>query len=152
MKPKFLPPACILSLLFFVQCGPDPEPKTEPTQREIVIEKMTSGTGTWAPGGNSGITVEGVDVTETLFPGFTIKFESSDRFTTTGTTPVWLRSDTWNLNDAGTAFVRGQDNKTVTISNLSDTQIKLTLEWDDTTYGDGRKRSLKGTHEFILGK
>jgi hypothetical protein len=139
----------------FIHCGGD-DPKPDPvvpTPVEKVTEMLTAGTATWTPSGSAGITVDGVDVTADLFEGFAIKFGEST-FTTTGTTPVWLRTDTWQFtNENATAFTRGQDGKTVTITSISDTQLKLTLEWDQTTYEEGgRKKSIPGTYQFILNK
>lgn len=131
--------------------GDDPEPAA-PTEQEKVTQMLTSGGGTWTPQPSSGVTVDGVDVTDDLFSGFTITFQEKT-FTTTGTSPVWLRQDTWFFkNGSSTVIVRGQDSKEVTITEISDTQLKLTLEWNQTTTEGGRQGSLKGKHEFILTK
>lgn len=143
---------CVLVVSFtFIQCGGS-DPKPVPTEKERVTALLTSNGGKWSPS-SSGITVDGVDVTQDLFKDFSITF-SANTFTTTGTTPVWLRNDTWSFKDeTATVFIRGQDGKEVTINSISETQLKMTLEWDQTTTAeDGRKRSLQGTHEFILNK
>jgi hypothetical protein len=138
----------------FVHCGgDDPKPDPEPTQREKVTALLTANGGKWQPSGAVGITVDGVDVTSELFENFSITF-SETTFTTTGTSPVWLRSDTWTFkNDNADVIIRGQDGKEVSILEISETQLKLKLEWDETTTtSGGRKKSLKGTHEFTLNK
>jgi hypothetical protein len=137
----------------FMACGPGEPDPVEPTQAEKVTTMLTSGTGTWAAASGSGITVGGDDVTSELFTGFSIKF-GDGTLTTTGTTPVWLRQDTWEFKDeTASAIIRGQDDKEVTITSISDTQLKLTLQWDSTTYEEGgRKRSIPGTYEFTLTK
>lgn len=138
--------SCVLS-----GCGGDPEP-TPLTESEKVTKLLTANGETWAPAASSGITIDGVDVTEDLFPGFTITF-LDNTLTTTGTTPVWLRQDTWRFKDeTAKVIIRGQDNKEVTITEISATQLKLTLVWTETTTEGGRKLSLKGIHEFILNK
>jgi hypothetical protein len=136
---------------FLSACGGgDPEPSK--TQSEKVTEMLTAGTGTWAPANSSGVTVDGVDVTEDLFSGFTITFQDGT-LTTTGTSPVWLREDTWQFKDeSATTFIRGQDSKEVIIEEVSSSQLKLALEWSETTTSGGRKRSLKGKHVFTLSK
>lgn len=129
----------------------DPKPKL--TQAEKVTKMLTSNGGTWAPVGSTGITLDGVDVTQDLFTGFSITF-SEQTFTTTGTSPVWLRQDTWSFKDENAnIIIRGQDGKEVTIIDISDTQLKLSLVWDQTTYQDGgRQKSLPGKYEFVLKK
>jgi hypothetical protein len=154
MTPRILAFVCLISVCFtLVNCGDDPKPEVVPTEAERVTEILQASGASWSPAASAGITVDGVDVTEDLFPGFAISF-GANTFTTTGTTPVWLRSDTWAFTDeTATAFTRGQDGKTVTISILSETQLKLTLEWDQTTYEDGgRIRSIPGTYQFVLNR
>ncbi len=129
--------------------GDDPGPQT--TEQEKVLQILTGGTGTWSPPATNGITLEGTDVTEEFFSGFTIRFAGNQLFTT-GTTPVWLRQDTWQFKSgSSTIFIRGQDDKEVTIESISETELKLTLEWTSTTFG-GRTGSLPGRYSFTLRK
>lgn len=130
--------------------GSDPEPVVS-AETEKVAEILTSSGGTWTPQPSAGVTVDGVDVTEALFPGFSITFHEKT-FTTTGTTPVWLREDTWTFKDAtAKVIIRGSDQREITITEISATQLKLTLDWTLTTHENGgRQGSLKGKHEFIL--
>jgi hypothetical protein len=131
----------VLSLLF--GCKHDPKPTTV----QKVTKMLTS--GTWNP---AIITVDGVDVSSDLFAGFSIAFSEST-FTTTGTSPVWLRQDTWRFKDENaTIIIRNQDNKEIAITNISETQLTFTLEWDQTTYENGRERSLAGKYEFQFNK
>lgn len=157
MKNKFLESIrtktqilALLSVWVLSGCGGDSDPA--PTEAEKVTKLLTASGGTWAPASNGGITVDGVDVTDDLFPGFSITFYEST-FTTTGTTPVWLPEDTWQFKDSSAkVIIRGQDDREITITELSATQLKLTLEWPATTTSGGRSGSLKGKHEFILNK
>jgi hypothetical protein len=137
--------------------GHHPTPTPEPTQKEKVTAKLIAGNGTWTPAA-SGISVNQsgtiTDVTQTLFKDFTIKFTATT-ITTAGTTPVWLRSDTWHFkDDAATVIVRGMDNKEITMTFVSDTQLKLSLQWDKTTTAPagGRVESVPGIYEFTLNK
>ena len=133
----------------FLSCKKD-DPAPAKTEVEKVTEMLTSGGG-W---GTTLVTIDGVDVTEDLFSGFSITFNAST-FTTTGISPVWLRQDTWTFKDeTARIIIRGQDNKEITITEISATQLKLAMEWDQTTteIEGGRKRSLKGKHEFVLNK
>lgn len=142
----------ITSLSFLSGCGgSDPEPAA-PTEAQKVTQLLMSNGGSWTPAASAGVTVDGVDVTQDLFPGFTITFQEKT-FTTTGTSPVWLRQDTWGFKDqTAKVILRGQDGKEITISEISASQLKLTLEWPETTHESGRQGSLKGKHEFLLTK
>lgn len=85
-----------------------------------------------------------------LFTGFRITFSGSS-FTATNGGPVWPATGTWTLNSAGTIITRG-DGLTVTIDNISDTVLALSLTWDKTTLGGGRSGSIEGSHVFTFGK
>jgi len=143
----------VVTIVSFASCGgggKDPEPIVE-TQKEKVTKMLQASGGTWSPS-SSGITVDNADASS-LFQGFTIKF-GDGTLTTTGTTPVWLRNDTWSFkDDNANVIIRGQDNKEVSIESVSDTQLKLKLQWDQYTYEDGgRKKSIPGNYEFTLTK
>jgi hypothetical protein len=138
----------------FMMCGSDPgtDPPAEPTEVEKATEMLTSGTATWAPSASAGIIMDGSDVTAEFFTGFSIKF-SATTFTTTGDTPFFEATDTWTFKDeTAKVIVRGSDGKEMPITSLTDTQLKFTLEWDQTTYEEGRKKSIPGTYEFTLTK
>lgn len=138
------------AVCFLSACGgSDPEPSK--TQSEKVTEMLTAGGGTWSPASSSGVTVDGVDVTEDLFPGFTITF-GDGTLTTTGTSPVWLREDTWRFKDeSATTIIRGQDSREIVIQEVTSSQLTMALDWPETTSG-GRNGSLKGKHVFTLTK
>lgn len=130
-------------------CGGDDPTAVAQTQK--VTEMLTSSGGTWTPASAGGVTVDGVDVTEELFSGFTITFQDGT-YTTTGASPVWPAEDTWSFKDeTAIVIIRGSDQKEVTIAQISSTELKLELEWPETTYG-GRKSSLQGKHVFTLNK
>lgn len=129
----------------------DPVPP-ELSEQEKVTALLTGGTGLWTPPVNNSITLAGVDVTEELFSGFSIRFTATQLFTT-GTTPVWLRTDTWQFKPgSSTVIIRGQDGKEVTIEEINEAQLKLILDWDQTTFEGGRTNSLPGRYEFIFNK
>ena len=146
--------ALATTIVSFVACGgggSDPEPVIEETQKEKVTKLLQASGSSWTPS-STGITVDNADASQ-LFEGFTIKF-GDGTLTTTGTTPVWLRSDTWTFkNDDANVIIRGQDNKEISIESVSDTQLKLSLQWDQYTYEDGgRKKSIPGNYVFTLTK
>jgi hypothetical protein len=141
----------VVTVVFMACGGSDPKPEPVKTDQEKVTEALTSGSGTWSTSA-SGIVVDGVDVTDDLFKDFTIKFAPTT-FTTTGTTPVFLRSDTWHFKDeTAKVIIRGQDNKELTITSVTATELKLSLTWDKTTYEGGRQKSIPGTYVFTLTK
>jgi hypothetical protein len=123
------------------------------TKVERATKLLTQEGGTWSPT-EASITMDGLDVTDEFFSGFSITF-GEGTFTTSGTTPMWLDEDTWSFKDnTATVIVRGQDNKELTIVELTKTKLVLTLEWDQTTTVEegGRKKSLPGTYQFVLTK
>jgi hypothetical protein len=126
-----------------------------PTKVEKATKLLTQNGGTWSPSSAS-ITMDGIDVTTEFFDGFTMTFTEEGTVTTTGTSPMWLREDTWSFKDAtASVFVRGQDDAEITIVELTKSSFVFTMEWDQTTYEEddgGRKRSLPGTYEFKLSK
>jgi hypothetical protein len=142
----------LLPIIYMACSGSEPDPVVEKTEKEKVTEMITASGAAWTTSASSGITVDGVDVTEDLFENFSITF-GDGTYTTTGTTPVWQRSDTWSFkDDTAKSIIRG-DGKEVTITSVSATQLKLTLTWDQTTYEEGgRKRSIPGVYSFTLNK
>jgi len=144
--------ALILSSLLLVSGCKKDDPAPEPTEQERVTALLTSGSGTWIPKGGGGITTQGIDVTADLFKDFTIRFTPTQIFTT-GTTPVWLRLDTWRFKPGSAeVIVRGQDTQEISIETISETELVLTLVWDETTFEGGRSGSLAGEYEFVLSK
>jgi hypothetical protein len=145
----------ILALLLIVSvsisCKKDSDPDPEPTEMEKVTTLLTATGGKWKPSTLANwVMVEGVNVTE-LFKDFTISFTATG-YTTSGTTPVWPRTDTWHFKDeAAKILIRDSDKKEVTIESVNETTLRITLTWDKTTYG-GRTTSVSGKHEFNLIK
>ena len=143
---------CLFALL--TQCkedGPGEPPKTE---AELRAEIMAG--GTWTPASSSPVTVNGLAVPE-LFTDFTITFTNTGtggNYTTTGTTPVWPRSGTWTFAGEDGLIFKREDNLEITIVEITETGLKLSLEWPETTYGErsGRSKSLVGTTVFTLSK
>lgn len=130
--------------------GSDPEP--ELTEKEKVTQLLTAGSGKWNPAPLANwVVVEGVNVSD-LFVGFTITFTATG-YTTSGTSPVWPRTGTWHFkDDAAKIFVRDSDNKEITIEQVSESTLRLTLTWDQTTYQGGRAQSIAGKYDFMLTK
>jgi hypothetical protein len=146
---KTLMMVTLLSIVLLNSCKKD---DPSPTAVQKVTRTLTAEGGTWTPPSTGGVTIDGTDVTQDLFDGFSITFSDDGSLTTTGTSPVWLREDTWRFNDAtATVILRGQDDKEIILEEVTKDQVKFSLEWDQTTTG-GRSRSLKGKHVFTLNK
>jgi hypothetical protein len=152
-KKSFLGIFAVMLLCLVSSCKKDNEdPAPEPTEAEKITTLLTAKGGKWNPSPSltNWVMVEGVNVSE-LFKDFSISFTSTG-YTTTGTTPVWARSGTWHFKDTSSKiFIRDSDNKEVTIESISETTLRITLTWDQTTYG-GRQQSISGKHEFNLTK
>jgi hypothetical protein len=130
----------IIVLFFFaftlLNCGND-----EPSAQEVQLKKLTQ--KTWQI---QSVNVNGVDQTM-LFLGMTLSI-AKNSFTTTAGGTVWPSSGTWEFaDDKATTFTRG-DNVLVTIEAISESHMTLTLVWDETTFGPGRKKSISGMHVF----
>jgi hypothetical protein len=147
----YLTYAIVALLLISLPCCKKDSAK--PSQEQRVTTLLIKGTGKWTPSLAGGVTVEGLDVTEDLFKDFSITF-TADKFFTTGTTPVFLREDTWRFkDDTATIILRGQDDKEITVETVSENELQLSLEWDQTTYEEGgRTRSIPGTVVFTMTK
>src|SRR6478609_10690598 len=102
----------LLSFVFLVfissSCkkkGNEEMPEPELTAAQKATNLLTANGGKWNPAPLSNwVTVEGVNVTD-LFKDFSITFTATG-YTTSGTTPVWSRSDTWSFkDDTGTVMI-----------------------------------------------
>ena len=144
----FIASILLFSGLYSCKKKGDPAPKLTEEQR---VTKLLSANA-WKPPTTTGwVLVDGVDASE-LFVGFTITFTETG-YTTTGTSPVWPATDTWKfLPGSTTEIIRGVDNLQVTIINVDDNTLKLTLFWDQETTTGGRKSSIRGKHEFNFSK
>lgn len=119
-------------------CGKPPV-----TEEEKVRNMLMS--GTWQI---QDVTVDGVNK-NSLFNGFTIKFNDAT-YTTTNGGPIWPASGTWHVSNPTTIVHNGGD--VISISSITETSLVLNLEWDQTTLGGGRVESVSGNHTFTFSK
>jgi hypothetical protein len=128
----------------------------EPTELEKYKTLLTG--GKWSPSSATNwVIVNGVDVSE-LFKDFTISFTETG-YTTTGTTPVWPRTDTWKFKTEASVkqgvaniVIRNSDGSEITIESLDEKSMKVTLFWNQETTDPGRTSSVEGKHEFTFSK
>jgi hypothetical protein len=152
---------CLTALAVFLSltlngCGGTPLEPTPPTELEKYTTLLTG--GKWSPSSATNwVVVNGVDVSE-LFKDFTITFTPTG-YTTTGTTPVWPRTDTWKFKTEASVkqgvaniVIRNSDGSEVTIESLDDKTMKLSLLWNKETTEGGRSTSIIGKHEFTFSK
>lgn len=90
------------------------------------------------------LTVDGVDKTNEYTDLSLLISEGT--YASTNGEPVWPASGTWSLVDGQTL---SRDNgETVYIDELKETNLTLSVDWQKTTYDEGRTRSIKGVHIF----
>ena len=144
-KKAILSLGLLLSLLLFSDCKKD---DPQPTEEERITKILTS--GQWLPATGNWVTAGGTSVVE-LFTDFKITFTETG-YTTTGTTPVWPRTDTWSFKPGSTTvLIRSSDKIEVTIESIDERSLRLSLIWNQDTFVEGgRQSSIKGKHEFNL--
>jgi len=152
----------LFCLLILAACKDD----AEPSKQEKVTKLLTQNGGQWKPStATNSITVEGIDVKDELFPGFDMQFtnDPAKQLITsgdspfwndaTGNHPIWPATDTWSFKDENAdVLIRGSDSREITIVSITETELIIQIEWDQTTFDFGRTASLPGVYEFILTK
>ncbi len=131
--------------LLFSSCGEDPsdpQPTIQEQTRLILVSspwKMTK------------VTVDGFDQTN-VYKDLVLTFLNTE-YTAVNGKGVWPATGFWNFdNTEATAIVRS-DGVRVEIQNISESSLRLSLDWDETTFiTTGRTLSLEGQHVFEFGK
>ena|SRR5688572_10836736 len=135
-------------IINFSHCGGgggDDDPKPVESEKEKVTKLMTG--SSWKI---QTTTVGGV-VHNELFQNFSITFNTTG-FSTTNGDPVWPSSGTWSFtDDTAKAFTRS-DGIVVTIEEISESGLVLSLTWTKTTLSGGRENSIAGKNVFSFGK
>lgn len=109
-------------------------------------KKLLTG-GTWHI---ANVTADDVDKTG-LFTGFTLTF-SPATFSSKNGGPLWPASDTWSFTSKeAMAFVRGDDVE-IDIISLTESKLKLTFHWNETTLMEGRVNSVMGEYIFEFNR
>ena len=134
--------AFILCLMVLSSCGGS---TSEPTAKEVNTQKLIA--NTWKL---NTVTVDAVDKT-VLYAGLTVKFTATS-YTSTSGGVVWPASGTWSFTDEVGKIIKRNDNQEITITEISDTALKLTLTRTQGSFGPGRIESVAGVHVFSLVK
>ncbi len=126
---------------FLIQCKPDqPLPEKELHQALII-----SGSGQWFL---DNLTVDGIDETG-MFAGLVLTFTEAN-FKAANGLPVWPESGSWLFTDESGKTILRDDQVSVTVVEISESRLKLELQWDKKMYSSGRTSSLKGDHLFTF--
>lgn len=145
-----------ICVVVLTNCGGGDSPTAEEKATKLLksgIWKTTSSTST--------VILDNIDVKQDLFSDLGLQFTDT-QINVTGSSPVWtldkngntVSSYPWEFKEGSKAkvLVRGSDDREITVIELSSTVFKFSIEWDQTTYGNGRVKSLPGTYEFTLTK
>jgi hypothetical protein len=117
----------------------------DPSAADVNTQKLIA--NTWKL---SSVQVDAVDQTS-LFTGMTLKFTATN-YTTTNGGVVWPASGTWTFTDETAKKIKRSDNVEITITDITDASLKLTLSWTAGTFGLGRVSSVAGIHSFNFVK
>ncbi len=134
--------ATIISVLLVTSCKKSDDPQPETARIKGLLKANT-----WRI---QSVTVDATDKTE-LFTGLTLSFTDTN-YTTTNGSVVWPVSGTWTFTDDTAKKIKRNDNLEVTIIELTETSLKLSLAWATGTFGSGRVSSVAGNHVFSFVK
>jgi hypothetical protein len=131
----------LVSIVLFSCDGKDtPIPATQ-----RIAKILTTG-GAWIL---EGATVDGVDQLS-LYQGLSVSF-SETSYTTTNGGIQWPASGTWKFTDGTATVVERNDGLLITLEDVSETRAVISFDWQNTTFDQGRTKSLGGKHQFTLG-
>ena len=138
---------CLLSLLMIagVMLISSCEKKTEISVADAVKAKLTA--STWKL---KSVDVSGKDQTS-VYKGLTLTFTTTS-FTTTNGGTVWPVTGTWEFKTPDATAIVRDDKLEVTIQEVTETSLKLSLTWSKNTFTSGRVEAVSGAHVFLFGK
>jgi hypothetical protein len=131
----------ILSLLALCVVSSCKKEDPKPSASELATSKLTA--AEWSL---NKLKVDDVDQTA-LFPNLSLSFTATSFITTNGE-PVWPATGTWVFTNDKALEISRSDGLTVTLVELSDTKLVLALQWNKTTFEEGRQLSIEGEHIF----
>jgi hypothetical protein len=131
----------VSSLLLLSGCkSDDPQPETDRVKVLLIANAWRIQT----------VTVDGTDQTA-LFTGLTLSFTNTNYSTTNGGV-VWPASGTWNFTDDTAQKVLRNDGQEITVTEVTPTNLKLSLTRTTGTLSTGRVSSIAGNHVFSFIK
>ncbi len=135
----FLSITIIFSLLNIIGCGSEPQSETD---RIKSLLKSSN----WKV---QSVLVDGVDQTN-VYAGLSLNFTDVE-FSSTNGRAVWPAIGTWRFSDQSGKAILRNDGLVVTIVDVAEGKLVLSLTWTKTTLG-GRLDSVKGTNVFTFSK
>lgn len=133
------------AIMTFASCDILQPPPPEPTGAEK-NEAMLKGSA-W---NMLSVTVNGVDKTS-LYAGLKITFTSSTYTSVTGGA-VWPASGTWDFTNEDGVTIERNDGAMISVVEITETNLVLSMLWTKTTLGGGREKSVEGQHVFTFGR
>ena len=139
----------IVCLLSLTGC---PEPPG-PTETESQKAAKLLADGAW---NLQSVSVDGVDKTS-VYQGLKVDFNLSGTdaiggtFSTTTGRAAWPATGSWSFDDDFGATIERNDGLSITVEEVTESNLVLGLVWDKTTYGNGgRVGSVSGQHTFTF--
>ena len=96
------------------------------------------------------VTVDGVDHSD-LYQNFTIRF-NKNTYTSSGGSPLWPAAGTWNFTDESAKAINLDGKMEIHINEITDVNLELAFQNDNTTFASGRVKSVGGKNVFRLKK
>jgi hypothetical protein len=130
----------MIGMTLFASCGGDDDPSEEVRVHQL----LTS--GSWKL---ESVTVDGVN--KNLYGGLSLTFTSTG-FTSSGGEPVWPSGGIWTFVVGSAKSIARDDGVVVTIDEVTEATLILSLTWTENTLGSGRIQSVEGEHVFVMTK
>jgi hypothetical protein len=131
----------VSSLVLFSGCKKDdPQPETDRVKGLLIANSWRIQT----------VSVDATDQT-TLFTGLTLSFTNTNYNTTNGGV-VWPASGTWSFSDNTGKKILRSDGQEITVTEVTATNLKLSLTRAKGTLAPGRVSSVAGNHVFTFIK
>jgi len=131
----------VSGLVLFSGCKKDdPQPETDRVKGLLLANAWRIQT----------VSIDATDQT-TLFTGLTLSFNNTNYNTTNGGV-VWPASGTWSFSDNTGKKILRSDGQEITVTEVTPTNLKLSLTRAKGTLAPGRVSSLAGNHVFSFIK
>ncbi len=130
----------ILTTTILLGCGDNGPTAQEKTEALLVSAQ-------WK---NPVVTVDGIDQSA-LYQNFKIQF-GHNTYTSSGGEPLWPASGTWVFVDENASTMKLDGKLEIKISEITETNLELIFQNDNSTFTSGRSMSIKGENKFRLKK
>jgi hypothetical protein len=97
------------------------------------------------------VTVNGTDRTS-LYEGLVLSWTKNQTFSAASGGVIWPSTGTFSFTDnTGNSLIvslANNEEAQVSIVTLTDTDLIISLQWNESTLGPGRAKSIEGEHIF----